>query len=180
MSIPDLPSQFNGGLYGLDRIGAPEVWNYGYTGQGIVVAFCDTGVDRFHPDLDANIWSNADEIEGNGVDDDGNGCIDDRYGWNFASNYNNTMDVQSHGTHVAGTIAAEINGFGITGVAYNAKIMPVKVLSDSGSGSYEGITNGIRYAANNGANVINLSLGGGSNNATLQGHSIRMAGEELR
>lgn len=170
VSIPDRPNQFDprGGLYGLDRIGAPEAWSYGFTGAGIVVAVCDTGVDRSHFDLDANIWWNTGEIEGNGIDDDGNGYVDDRNGWNFANNTNNTMDVQGHGTHVAGTIAAENNGFGVTGVAYNAKIMPVKVLGDNGSGTWESVANGIRYAANNGANVINLSLGGGGGNLALE------------
>ncbi len=168
VSLPDLPGQFSGGLYGLDRIGAPEVWNYGYTGQDMVVAVLDTGVDRSHQDLDANIWTNTREIAGNGIDDDGNGYIDDYYGWNFVSNNNDTLDVYGHGTHVAGTIAAERNSFGITGVAYGAKIMPVKVLSDSGSGSYLGIANGIRYAANNGAHVINLSLGGGSGDTSIR------------
>lgn len=168
VNIPDLPNRFAGGLYGLDRLGAPEVWNYGYTGEGIVVAVADTGVDRDHPDLDANIWKNPREISGNGVDDDGNGFVDDVFGWNFINNNNKTIDVQGHGTHVAGTIAAELNTFGATGVAYGSKIMPVKVLSDSGSGTWTSVANGIRYAADNGANIINLSLGGGSGNLTLQ------------
>ena len=168
ISIPDLPNQFTGGLYGLDRIGAPEAWSRGYMGQGIVVAVCDTGVDRMHPDLDGNIWTNSREIAGNGVDDDGNGYVDDVYGWNFASNNNNTLDVQGHGTHVSGTIAGENNGFGVTGVAYGARIMPVKVLGDNGSGTLQGVANGIRYAANNGANVINLSLGSSAGDPILQ------------
>ena len=168
ISIPDLPNQFNGGLYGLDRIGAPEAWSRGYTGQGIVVAVCDTGVDRTHPDLDGNIWTNSREVAGNGVDDDANGFIDDVYGWNFASGNNNTLDVQGHGTHVSGTIAGENNGFGVTGVAYGARIMPVKVLGDNGSGSFLSVANGIRYAADNGANVINLSLGASVGDSNVQ------------
>jgi subtilisin family serine protease len=168
IAIPDLPNQFSGGLYGLDRIGAPEAWSRGYTGQGIVVAVCDTGVDRTHPDLDGNIWTNTREVAGNGVDDDGNGFIDDVYGWNFASGNNNTLDVQGHGTHVSGTIAGENNGFGVTGVAYGARIMPVKVLGDSGSGSVLGVANGIRYAADNGAHVINLSLGASVGDSNVQ------------
>lgn len=168
VSIADVANQFGAGLYGLDRIGAPEVWNYGYTGRGLVVAVLDTGVDRNHQDLDANTWVNTREIAGNGIDDDGNGYADDLYGWNFSGNNNNTLDVNGHGTHVAGTIAAERNGFGVTGVAYEAKIMAVKVLSDAGSGSYQSIANGVRYAVDNGANVINLSLGGGSGDAGLR------------
>ena len=120
-----------------------------------------TGVDYTHPDLDGNIWRNPGEIAGNGIDDDRNGFIDDIRGWDFVSGDNNPMDLDwdGHGTHVAGAIAAERNDFGITGVAYNAQIMPVRVLNTFGSGSPNDVAAGIRYAADNGANVINLSLG---------------------
>ncbi|MBW4643739.1 MAG: S8 family serine peptidase [Goleter apudmare HA4340-LM2] len=161
--VPDL----GGNNWGVDMVKAPEVWARGYTGQGVVVAVVDTGVDYNHVDLRNNIWTNTKEISGNGIDDDGNGYIDDDYGWNFIDNTNNVLDKNGHGTHVAGTIAGENNGSGVTGIAYNAKIMPVKVLSDSGSGSYSAIANGIYYAVNNGANVINLSLGGDFPNSTL-------------
>ncbi|MEO0687310.1 MAG: S8 family serine peptidase, partial [Cyanobacteria bacterium J06649_11] len=92
--------------------------------------------------------------------DDGNGYIDDVYGWNFDGDNNNTMDVDGHGTHVSGTIAGEKNGFGVTGIAYDSQIMPVKVLDDTGSGSNLSVADGIYYAVDNGADVINLSLGG--------------------
>ena len=160
ISIPNV-ADLGGIFWGLDRLGAPEVWSAGYTGSGITVAVIDTGVDYTHSDLAGNIWINSGEIAGNGIDDDGNGFIDDVRGWNFSANNNNVMDDNSHGTHVAGTIAGGNNGTGITGVAYNAKIMAVKVLNGSGSGTLSGVANGIRYAANNGAKVINLSLGGG-------------------
>ena len=162
-SVADLGGVF----WGLDRLGAPEVWNAGYTGTGITVAVIDTGVDYTHSDLDGNIWINSGEIAGNGIDDDRNGYIDDVRGWNFDANTNNVMDDNSHGTHVAGTIAGENNGVGITGVAYNAKIMAVKVLNANGSGTLAAVANGIRYAANNGAKVINLSLGGGGSSELL-------------
>ncbi|MGF1932837.1 MAG: S8 family peptidase [Nostoc sp. ChiQUE02] len=162
--VPDL----GGNNWGADLVKAPEVWAQGYTGQGVVVAVVDTGVDYNHEDLKNNIWTNANEIAGNGIDDDGNGYIDDNYGWNFAAKNNNTLDKNGHGTHVSGTIAGENNNYGVTGIAYNAKIMPVKVLNDSGSGSYSSISKGIRYAVDNGANVINLSLGGASSNRTLE------------
>jgi subtilisin family serine protease len=149
-------------LWGVDKVNAPDVWQQGYSGRGVVVAVLDTGVDYNHVDLGGNIWKNAGEIDGNGIDDDGNGYIDDTRGWNFAGNNNNPMDIEGHGTHVAGTIAAQRNGFGVTGVAYDATIMPVKVLSDQGSGSDAAIAQGIRYAAQNGADVLNLSLGGGA------------------
>ena len=154
--------------WGVNLVNAPEAWARGYTGQGVVVAVLDTGVDRNHADLAGNIWTNAGEIANDGLDNDGNGYVDDVYGWNFANGNNNTLDGNRHGTHVAGTIAAGNNGFGATGVAYNSRIMPVKVLSDSGSGSYSGVAQGIRYAVDNGADVINMSLGGGSTDSAVQ------------
>ncbi|MFN6500503.1 MAG: S8 family serine peptidase [Nostoc sp. DedQUE01] len=154
--IPDL----GGNNWGADLIKAPEVWTKGYTGQGVVVAVLDSGVDHNHSDLNSNIWTNSKEIADNGIDDDANGYIDDFYGWNFIYNNNNTLDVYGHGTHVAGTIAAVNNDFGVTGIAYNAKIMPVKVLGDDNKGTYSAIAQGIYYAVNNGAKVINMSLAG--------------------
>jgi hypothetical protein len=162
--VPDL----GGNNWGADLVKAPETWAKGYTGQGVVVAVLDTGVDYNHQDLSTNIWTNSKEIAGNGKDDDGNGYIDDYYGWNFDGNNNSTLDVNGHGTHVSGTIAGVNNGYGVTGIAYDSKIMPVKVLDDQGSGSYGAIANGIYYAVDNGANVINLSLGGSRSNDTLQ------------
>jgi subtilisin family serine protease len=164
---PDAPN-LGGNNWGADMVNAPTAWQNGHTGQGIIVAVLDTGIDYNHEDLNNNIWINTKEIAGNGIDDDGNGYIDDVRGWNFDSNNNNVLDDEGHGTHVAGTIAAENNNFGVTGIAYNSQIMAVKVLDENGSGSYSSIANGIRYAVDNGANVINLSLGGGSGNNTLQ------------
>ncbi|WP_353671868.1 S8 family serine peptidase [Synechocystis sp. LKSZ1] len=164
----DVPTFGGANDWGANLIKAPEVWAQNYTGQGVIVAVLDTGVDRNHPDLNDNIWVNSGEIPGNGRDDDGNGYVDDVYGWNFASNNSNTLDGNGHGTHVAGTIAGERNDFGVTGIAYGAKIMPVKVLNDSGSGSLSNIAKGIRYAVDNGAKVLNLSLGGSSSSNELQ------------
>lgn len=163
----DVP-QVGGNNWGADLVKAPEAWAHGYTGQGVVVAVIDTGVDYNHEDLKNNIWTNSKEIPQNGIDDDGDGYVDDVYGWNFVNNNNNTLDDNNHGTHVAGTIAGENNGIGVTGIAYNAKIMPVKVLDKSGSGSYSQIANGIRYAVDHGANIINLSLGGYFSNNILK------------
>jgi hypothetical protein len=156
----DVPN-LGGNDWGRDMVNAPEVWAHGYTGQDVIVAVVDTGVDYNHPDLNANIWVNSDEIAGNGIDDDGNGFVDDVRGWDFVQNDNDPMDLNRHGTHVAGIIAAEDNDSGITGVAPNATIMPVRVLNANGGGSYANVAAGIRYAVDNGANVINLSLGGG-------------------
>ncbi|MBW4547108.1 MAG: S8 family serine peptidase [Symplocastrum torsivum CPER-KK1] len=159
--FPNVPN-LGGDNWGLDMINAPEVWEEGFTGEGIVVAVIDSGVDYNHSDLDDNIWVNSGEIAGNGLDDDNNGYVDDFQGWDFVDGDNDPMDLDSHGTHVAGTIAAENNGFGVTGVAYDALIMPVRVLDADGFGSWSDIANGITYAADNGADVINLSLGGGT------------------
>ncbi|WP_293129505.1 S8 family serine peptidase [Microcoleus sp. bin38.metabat.b11b12b14.051] len=158
--FPAVPN-FGGNNWGRDLVNAPEVWNQEITGKGIVVAVVDGGVDYTHPDLNGNIWRNPGEIPGNGIDDDRNGFIDDIGGWDFVSNDNNPMDesIDGHGTHVAGIIAAERNDFGITGVAYNAQIMPVRVLPKFDTGNWNNVAAGIRYAANNGANIINLSLG---------------------
>ncbi|NJL78155.1 MAG: S8 family serine peptidase [Richelia sp. RM2_1_2] len=155
-NVPEL----GGKNWGADAVKAPSAWEKGYTGQGIVVAVLDTGVGSNHDDLKQNIWTNQGEIPNNGQDDDGNGYIDDVYGWNFDGNNNNTIDVDGHGTHVSGTIAGTKNDFGVTGIAYDAQIMPVKVLDDFGSGSTTAVANGIYYAVDNGADVINLSLGG--------------------
>lgn len=163
-NVPNL----GGNNWGADLVNAPEAWANGYTGEGVVVAVVDTGVDYNHEDLKNNIWMNSKEIPDNGIDDDGNGYIDDARGWNFDSNNNDTLDDNGHGTHVSGTIAGENNDYGVTGIAYNAKIMPVKVLNESGSGYYSAIANGIHYAADNGANVINLSLGGDYSSSTLK------------
>ncbi|NDJ21966.1 S8 family serine peptidase [Nostoc sp. B(2019)] len=162
--VPDL----GGNNWGADVVKAPEVWAQGYTGQGVVVAVIDTGVDYNHEDLKNNIWTNTKEIAGNSIDDDGNGYIDDVYGWNFANNNNNIQDNNGHGTHISGTIAGENNNYGVTGIAYDAKIMPVKVLNESGSGSSTSVANGIYYAVDNGADVINLSLGSNYSNRTLK------------
>jgi len=181
----DLPSQPDQALvednridnYGLDRIGAPEAWAAGYTGEGIIVAVLDTGVDTDHFDLDEKIWINEDEIAGDGIDNDNNGYIDDIKGWNAVDENNNVEDIDGHGTHVAGTIAAEENGVGIVGAAYGVRIMPVKVFDDEGSGAWTDIAQGIYYAVDNGANIINMSLGGGYTTVQIVEDAIRYAND---
>ncbi|MEM7315422.1 MAG: S8 family serine peptidase, partial [Planctomycetota bacterium] len=153
--------------WNLNVINAPESWAQGITGEGVTVAVVDSGVDWDHVDLAGSIWSNSGEIAGDGIDNDGNGYVDDIRGWDFVYNDANPDDVNGHGTHVAGTIAAAMNSIGATGVAHDATIMPVRVLGDSGSGGTLGVANGIRYAVDNGADVINLSLGGGYSSAIL-------------
>ncbi len=152
-------ANLGGTLTRLDVVQAPEVWAQGFTGQGVTIAIIDDGVDYNHPALQNNIWRNAREIANNGIDDDGNGFIDDSLGWNFVDNNNDPSDrsLDGHGTHVAGIAAA--NGDEVKGVAFNAKIMPIKVLGDEG-GSDIDIAKGVQYAVSNGAKVINMSLGG--------------------
>ncbi len=141
------------------------------TFSGAVVAIVDSGIDDAHPDLSGKLWSNSDEIPGNAADDDANGFIDDTWGWDFVQDDKDPRDVYGHGTHVAGIAGAETNNStGIAGVAFPAsvKIMPVRVLNDSGSGSTSDVAAGIMYAADNGANAINLSLGSKFNSTTLR------------
>ncbi len=137
----------------------PAAWNLSQ-GAGVVVAVVDSGMKLDHPDLAPNVWTNFGEIPGNGVDDDHNGYVDDVHGVDLTTaNANNDLhDGYGHGTHVSGTIAAAANGRGVVGVAFRAKIMTVKVLDDAGGGTTGAVAEGIRYAAANGARVINLSL----------------------
>jgi subtilisin family serine protease len=138
----------------------PAAWTLSQ-GAGVVVAVVDSGIKLDHPDLAPNIWTNFGEVPGNGVDDDGNGYVDDLHGVDLttADANNNTLhDGFGHGTHVAGTIAAAANGKGVVGVAFRAKLMAVKVLTDAGGGTTGAVAEGIRYAAANGARVVNLSL----------------------
>jgi hypothetical protein len=167
-TFADVPN-LGGNNWGNDMVNAPEAWARGYTGQGVTVAVIDSGVDISHQDLSNNIWGNTGEIASNGIDDDGNGYTDDVYGWNFGIGQNNnnvlpgtSSSGQGHGTHVAGTIAAANNGIGMTGVAYNSRIMAIRMGDVDSQGRF---TNGgnlaqaIRYAVDNGARVINMSLG---------------------
>jgi subtilisin family serine protease len=159
--FPDVPDFGGPNDWNLNRINAPEAWAQGHTGEGVVVAVVDTGVDGSHRELTRSMWVNPGEIPGNGIDDDGNGYVDDVAGWDFVADDNTPNDANGHGTHVAGTIAAANDGYGSTGVAFDATIMPVRVLDAGGSGSIYDVAAGIRYAVDNGADVINLSLGGG-------------------
>lgn len=150
--------------WNVNAVAAPEAWAAGYQGQGITVAVIDTGVDLDHPELSGNLFVNPGEIPGNGIDDDRNGYIDDVSGYDFVSDDARPDDRNGHGTHVAGTIAAGNDGIGVTGVAPEASILPVRVLDGAGSGSDSSVAAGIRYAAQLGAQIINLSLGGDLSN----------------
>jgi subtilisin family serine protease len=142
----------------IDVLGA---WPLSARGQGIVVAVMDSGVDFGHPDLAESRWVNTAEECGNGRDDDGNGYVDDCYGWDFVNQDASPWDGNNHfhGTHVAGIIAARDNGVGVVGVAPEATIMDLRVLDTRGSGYTSYFAAAIRYAVDNGARVINMSLG---------------------
>ncbi|MCU0314018.1 MAG: S8 family serine peptidase [Solirubrobacteraceae bacterium] len=140
-------------------------------GEGIVVAVVDSGAKLDHPDLAPNTWTNFREVPGNQVDDDGNGYVDDVHGIDLTNTNpldQTPDDEDGHGTHVAGTIAGATNGKGVVGVAPKAKVMHVKVLDGQGRGTTSGVAEGVRYAAANGAKVINMSLNGPSNTPDLQ------------
>ncbi|MBI3996171.1 MAG: S8 family serine peptidase [Candidatus Omnitrophica bacterium] len=156
-------------LWNLKKLGLEQAWNV-TRGAGVVVAIVDTGLDYKHPDIARNVWVNpgedlnrngrVDRTDLNRIDNDGNGFVNDVRGWNFIAGNSDPMDDNGHGTHVAGTIAAVGNNrTGVIGVAPEAKVMPVKALDATGSGTMSGLASAIVYAAENGAQVINNSWG---------------------
>lgn len=155
-------------LWGMIKVGAPQAWDYA-NGQGVVIAVVDSGINANHPELKARLWQNVAEAGGQpGVDDDGNGFVDDINGWDFAYGDNYPDDKLSHGTHVAGIIAAEgNNAAGVIGLAYKARIMPLKAIDDSNNGATPALANAILYAINKQAKVINNSWGGTGQNLTI-------------
>jgi subtilisin family serine protease len=150
------------GLVGAD-IDIERAWEITQGSPEVIVAVFDTGIDFEHSDLAANLWTNLDEIPGNGIDDDGNGYIDDIHGWNYCWSDNDVWDDDGHGTHVSGTIAANIgNDVGIVGVAPKVKIMTIKILGGQAGcpdDSNIAIQRAIQYAVDNGASVMNHSWG---------------------
>ena len=147
------------GLPGND-ISAPFAWKLGSEGSDVVVAIIDSGVDIDHEDLKGNIWTNHGEIAGNGIDDDRNGYVDDLHGWNFREN-SPAIVAGNHGTHIAGIVGAEWgNGVGIAGVARSVRLMTLEVSSSDDGWTRPRVVEAIRYAVNNGADIINLSFGG--------------------
>ena len=166
--VPDDPLYNSSGTWGqsyqdqwgLYKLNAEAAWDTA-NGSGVVVAVVDTGCDINHPDLKDNIWTNPGEIAGNGIDDDGNGYVDDVHGWDFYDDDATIEDTNGHGTACASVICAVTNNaVGMAGLAYGAKIMPLRALpwvSD--------IVEAIYYAADNGARVISCSFGGGYSEA---------------
>ena len=150
-------------------IDAPEAWDINHDASNTIIAVIDTGIDYNHPELAANIWINPGEIADNGIDDDGNGYIDDVHGYDFADNDSDPIDVQGHGTHCSGTIAAQgNNGNDITGIAWNTQLMALKIFGDNEEFAYTtDIMNAILYAADMGAKVSNNSYGSTNLNGIL-------------
>ncbi len=138
----------------------PQAWNNA-SGNGSVVAVLDTGIDYRHSDLAANVWQNLAEVNGTpGIDDDGNGYIDDIRGWDFVNNDNDPLDGHGHGTHVAGSIAAVVdNGNGVAGVMWNGQVMALKILDDQGYGLLSDAIAALEYATARGVRVSNNSWG---------------------
>jgi thermitase len=156
------------GMAGVD-IDAEAAWDITTGNKNTLIAIIDTGVDYNHPDIKANAWTNAAEANGTpGVDDDGNGVIDDIHGYNAITNSGDPMDDHGHGTHCAGTIGGNGNdGVGVAGVNWEANIMGVKFLDANGSGTLEDAVKAIAYANKMGAKVMSNSWGGGGFSQTL-------------
>lgn len=155
--------------WGLKLAQVPEAWDLVTENNETVVAIVDSGADLQHADLAANLWVNSGEIPLNGVDDDGNGFVDDVNGWDFLNNDANPTDDLGHGTIAAGVVAAVLdNGVGMAGIGRHTKIMPLKFLPPSGGGSTADAVEAIYYAADNGAHVINMSFGSPSASGTLE------------
>ncbi len=164
--------------WGLYKIGITQTWNVVTGSANVVIAVLDSGIEFNHPDLASKLWINPGEIGSNGIDDDNNGYIDDVKGWDFVSEDNDPVDFNGHGTQVAGGIAAATNnGIGIAGVCQACRIMPVQVMQLSGFANYSDITQGVLYAAQKGADVINISLGGYQNSTALR-QAIEIAVEQ--
>jgi subtilisin family serine protease len=154
-------------MYGLPKISAPQAWDLSTGSSSIVVADIDTGMNYNHTDLAPNAWTNTGEIPNNNIDDDGNGYVDDYYGYDFYFNDSNPIDENGHGTHTAGTIGAVgNNNQGVTGVNWNVKLMPIKIYDSVGTTTTSAMLinayNYIRIMKNRGVNIVatNNSYGG--------------------
>ncbi|MEW6713473.1 MAG: S8 family serine peptidase [Nitrospirota bacterium] len=173
--------QYFNNLWGLNNTGqsggasdsdidAPEAWDITTGSHDVIIAVVDTGLANSHPDISGNIWRNTGETNcSDGIDNEGNGYIDDCNGWDFIGNDNDPSDYDGHGTHVSGTIAAQgNNSIGIAGVMWDAQIMPLRILGVSGSGTTADAASAILYANAKGARVINNSWGGSGYSQVLK------------
>ena len=182
---PNDPDFVAGSLYGLTKIGAPAAWDLTTGSPNVVVANIDTGIRYTHQDLAPNVWTNSAEIANNGVDDDGNGFVDDFYGWDFRYNDSNPADENGHGTHTAGTIGAVgNNAIGVVGVSWNVRIMTIKIYSASGQDTTSAmLIAAYRYVLmmkNRGVNIrITNNSYGGCNEACSYDQATKDAIDDL-
>ncbi|MDB4171117.1 S8 family peptidase [Polaribacter sp.] len=143
-------------------------WDIEQGEQSIIVAVLDSGIKLDHPEFSGRLWTNPNETL-NGIDDDNNGYIDDINGWDFANNDDDPTDDHGHGTNVTGIIGANSNNnLGYSGIDLNCKLMIVKILDQNNSGYYSWWTNAIYYAVDNGAKVINMSVGGSGFSSSMK------------
>lgn len=177
--------------WGFRQTGVFDAWDSFRGSNEVIVAVIDNGFDSYHPELADNVWKNEEEIPGNGIDDDNNGYIDDVYGWDFTGITPQTLDYPGdndprpevrgvgenilggraihHGTAVAGIIGAKANNnVGIAGVNWHVKLMNIRVIDSSGEGELIPLDEAIRYAVDNGADVINFSLVGNEKTTHLE------------
>lgn len=154
------------GVQGAD-IDAERAWTITRGSKKVTIAVIDTGIDYRHPDLVNNMWKNTREIPGNNLDDDNNGYIDDVHGWNAYKDNGDPMDGNAHGTHCAGTIGAEHNSHGVSGMMSEVTMVPVKFLSDEGSGSLADAVEAIDYATKLNVDIMSNSWGGGGYSQAL-------------
>ncbi|MFM7172644.1 MAG: S8 family serine peptidase, partial [Caldilinea sp.] len=163
--IPDDPEYSS--QWALARINAPAAWDAATGDPSVTIAFVDSGVDLTHPDFAGRLWVNDDPP--NGIDDDLNGKVDDLNGWNVFANNNDIGDSNGHGSRVGGVAgAATNNGAGVAGMCWKCSLMFVNAMQANNVANYSDVAAAVQYAASNGAQVINLSLGGYADSAVLR------------
>ncbi len=166
-----VPNDWDETLWHLEKIKAPAAWaiSTGRRENGPIVAVLDTGVDITHPDLVNNLWTNPDEIPDDGIDQDGNGIVDDVHGANFITQTNDVTDNNGHGTHCAGLIGAEGNNLhGIPGLNWQARLMPLKFMGNGRSGSISDAIEAMIYATAKGARITSNSWTATRHNQALE------------
>jgi len=156
-------------VWSLEKIGAREAWKISNNSSNLIVGVIDSGVDYNHEDLVNNIWRNPAEVPNDGIDNDGNGYVDDVLGWDFLNDDNLPWDDNGHGTHTAGILGATGgNGVGLSGISQRTSILPLKFLSGSGEGTTEDAIRAIQYAVALGARVLSNSWGGETYSRALE------------